>query len=113
MYHYLVELYTPNATWQALSNEQQMQYLNTVGEALGNLSSMGIEVLTLTETVSPIEQNTSHRYLGIWRFSDPKAREALLDGIRASGWYQYFDHLNAAGAEGNFPQHIQALVNGG
>lgn len=111
MYHYLVELYTPNATWQALPNEQRMEYLSKVGEALGNLSSLGVEVLTLTETISPIDQSTPHQYLGIWRFSDSKAREALLDGIRASGWYQYFDHINAAGAEGYFPQHLQALVN--
>jgi hypothetical protein len=111
MHHYLVELYTPNTTWQALPNEQRMEYLSKVGEALANLSSMGIEVLTLTETVSQIDQKTSHQFLGIWRFPDPQARAVLLDGIRASGWYQYFDHINAAGAEENFPQHIHALVN--
>ena len=113
MYHYLVELYTPNTTWQTLPNEQRLEYLSKVGEALGNLSSMGVEVLTLTETISPIDQSTAHQYLGIWRFSNSQAREALLDGIRDSGWYQYFDHVNAAGAEANFLQHIQALVNGG
>lgn len=55
MHHYLVELYTPNAVWQSLPIEERKQYLNNVGVAMGSLSSMGVEVLTLTETVHEID----------------------------------------------------------
>lgn len=111
MHHYLVELYTPNAVWQSLPIEERKQYLNNVGAAMGNLSDIGVEVLTLTETVHKIDQASEHQFLGIWRFPNQQARKALLEGIHASGWYKYFNHINAAGAEGNFPQHIAALAN--
>ena len=58
---------------------------------------------------SLLDQGSKHRFLGIWRFPDVQARDALLTGIKASGWYGYFDHVNAAGAEGDFARHLGAL----
>jgi len=109
--HYLVELYTPNANWKTLTIEQRQQFLSAIGTAMDSLSSAGVEVLTLTEIEPGIERNSEHRFLGIWRFPDIQARDALLAGIKASGWYDYFDHMNAAGADGNFTQHLGALEN--
>lgn len=111
MSHYLVELYTPNAAWKALPAEERRQFLSNVGTAMGGLSGMGVEVLTLSETQPEIDQGSEHRFLGIWRFASQQARDALLAGIHASGWYGYFDHINAAGAESSFTQHLHALEN--
>ena len=111
MSHYLVELYTPNADWKALTAEQRQEFLGAIGTAMSGLSSMGVEVLTLTETEPGIDRGSEHRFLGIWRFPDPQARDALLFGIKASGWYEYFDHVNAAGADGDFARHFGALAN--
>lgn len=110
MPHYLVELYTPNAAWNALSVEQRQHFLANIGNAMGGLASMGVEVLTLAETEPRIDRGSEHRFLGIWRFPDQHARDALLAGIRASGWYDYFDHVNAAGSAGSFEHHLAALV---
>ena len=110
MSHYLVELYTPNATWQALPAEQRQQFLDSIASAMGGLSSLGVEVLALAETEPGIDQGSGHRFLGIWRFPDPQARDALLAGIKGSGWYDYFDHVNAASSAGSFEHHLAALV---
>lgn len=111
MPHYLVELYTSNADWKALTSEQRQQFLDAIGTAMGDLSSMGVEVLTLTEIEPDIDRGSEHRFLGIWRFPNAQARDALLAGIKASGWYGYFDHVNAAGAEGDFARHLGVLAN--
>ena len=105
MNHYLVELYTPNAVWQTLPVQEA-----DVGAAMGGLSSMGVELLTLTEIDTAVDQSSHHRFIGIWRFPNQQARDALLTGIQASGWYDYFDHVNAAGTEGDFQQHLDALA---
>ena len=110
MSHYLIELYTPNAHWEALSVEQRQQFLHGVQNGMGTLSSMGVELLTLARTESGIDQSSEHRYLGIWRFPNPQARAALLAGIQASGWYGYFQLLNAACASGGFAEHLADLV---
>ena len=109
--HYLVELYTPNPAWQTLPAEQRQAFLAAIGQAMGSLSALGVEVLTLTELEPGIDQGSKHRFLGIWRLASPEARTALLDGIRASGWYRYFDHVNAAGTAQGFEQHLAALIN--
>lgn len=110
MSHYLVELYTPNAAWKALAADQRLQFLGAIGAAMEGLVSLGVEVLTLAETESGIDQGSEHQFLGVWRFPDAQAREALLAGIQASGWYGYFDHVNAAGHAGGFEQHLETLL---
>ena len=110
MSHYLVELYTPNAAWKALPVEQRQQFLGHIGSAMVGLSSLGVEVLALAEAEPGIDQGSEHRFLGIWRFPDPQVRDALLAGIKASGWYGYFDHVNAASGAGGFERHLAALA---
>lgn len=110
MPHYLVELYTPNAAWMALPVAQRQQFLGNIGNAMSGLASLGVEVLALAETEPGIDQGSEHRFLGIWRFPDEQARNALLTGIKASGWYDYFNHVNAAGSEGGFEHHLAALT---
>ncbi|MDR0215132.1 MAG: hypothetical protein LBJ15_14140 [Comamonas sp.] len=110
MSHYLVELYTPNAAWLALPAEPRQRFLGGIGLALGQLSSLGIEVLSLAETDPNLDQGSSHQFLGIWRFPDQNARDALLAGIKASGWYDYFDHVNAASGAGSVDTHLAALA---
>lgn len=111
MSQYLVELYSPNASWQALPVEQRKQFLNGIQAAMGSLSSLGVEILALSETEVDIDQTSGHRYLGIWRFPDVQARDVLLAGINASGWYVYFDHVNAASSAGSFTSHMAALAD--
>ncbi|MDD3018744.1 MAG: hypothetical protein PHE74_10330 [Comamonas sp.] len=112
MSHYLVELYTPNAAWRALPVENRQRFLDGIQAAMGELSSLGVEVLALGETDKRIDRASEHRFLGIWRFPDIQARNALLAGIKASGWYDYFDHVNAASDAGGFTTHLAALAAG-
>ncbi|MDD9650547.1 DUF6616 family protein [Klebsiella pasteurii] len=109
MPHYLVELYTPNAAWRGLSPEHRQQFISGIQAAMGGLAGSGIELLTLAETDTAVDHSTSHRFLGIWRFPDAQARNALLAGIAASGWYDYFDHINAAAATGGMEEHLRSL----
>lgn len=110
MSQYLVELYSPNARWQALSAAQRTQFLGGIQSAMGVLSALGVEVLALDDADPWIDRATGHRFVGIWRFPDQQARDALLAGIKASGWYDYFDHVNAACGVGGFASHVTALL---
>jgi hypothetical protein len=110
MSQYLVELYSPNARWQALSAAQRTQFLGGIQSAMGALSALGVEVLALDDADPRIDRATGHRFVGIWRFPDQQARDALLAGIKASGWYDYFDHVNAACGAGGFASHVAALL---
>ncbi|HCT7898548.1 DUF6616 family protein [Klebsiella sp. PL-2018] len=108
---YLVELYTPNAEWKSLTIGLRRQFLEDINNSMSSLSSMGVEILTLTEIQPGIDRSTEHRFLGIWRFPDAQTRDALLAGIKASGWYEYFEHVNVTGTDGDFAQHLRMLEN--
>ncbi|HZX78203.1 DUF6616 family protein [Lysobacter sp.] len=106
---YLVELYSPNATWNALPREGRIQFLNRVAAGFAKLPTGNVEVLALTETDRAIYRATPHRFLGIWRFDNPESRDALLSAIRATGWYEYFEHVNASGC--GFTNDLNDLAN--
>ncbi|THU00647.1 hypothetical protein E9531_10260 [Lampropedia puyangensis] len=109
MSHYLVELYTPNAAWRTLSTALRQQFIASIVQAMGQLSEMGVEIVALGQTAQEIDCPTTHEFVGIWRFSTPEARKALLAGIKASGWYTYFDHINASCDNDTFASHLHQL----
>lgn len=110
MSHYLVELYTPNAAWLALPHSARDAFLATIGGGMAALADAGIEVLALGEVDPATALASGHRFVGIWRFNDAAGRDALLAGIAARGWYDYFDHVNAATAGGGLAGHLDALA---
>lgn len=111
MSHYLVELYTPNSAWKALSFDERKNYLNNVGTAMAGLSEAGVKALTLTQIDSTIYKSSDHQFLAVWHFPNQEVCNALLAGIKESGWYNYFEHVNAVGAESDFNEHLISLSN--
>ena len=97
---------------QSITDTVYRTAMRPVQTAMGGLSSLGVEVLALGETDTGIDRASEYRFLGIWRFPDLQARDALLAGIKASGWYDYFDHVNAACNAGGFEHHLAALAAG-
>jgi hypothetical protein len=51
-----------------------------------------------------------YRFFAIWRFPDNAALDALLQGIAACGWHDYFDTVNAAGPGTDLPGHLVQLA---
>ncbi|AOY95544.1 hypothetical protein BKK79_27765 [Cupriavidus sp. USMAA2-4] len=109
-HHYLVELYTPKPAWRTLAPEQRERFLAGIAQGMQGLGALGIEILSLGRADAGVERAAGHRYLGIWRCADAAARDALLAGIEASGWYGYFEHVNAAGGGGGLASHLAELA---
>lgn len=109
MSHYLVELYSPNPAWLALPAAQRQQFLEGC-QRHGQPGCHGRAGAGPGRDRERPDQASPHRFLGIWRFPDTAARDALLAGIKASGWYGYFDHVNAASGTGGLESHLKALA---
>ncbi|MET3918602.1 hypothetical protein ABID97_005433 [Variovorax sp. OAS795] len=111
MTQYLVELYSPNARWTEQSSDQRKAFVDGIKNGMAGLATLGIEALALGEIDRTVDHSGKHRFLGIWRFPNLAARDALLAGILASGWYDYFDHINAASSGGNLEPHLTDLMS--
>ncbi len=113
MSHYLIELYTPKPSWLTLTDDAKQAYLDQVKQGMAALSAAGVQVLAL----APAQPNTQpqydsrHRYVGIWAFPNDELRQMLLQGIAASGWYDYFDHVNASVNDGDLNSHLADLFS--
>lgn len=113
MSHYLIELYTPKNSWLTLADNAKKAYLDQVKLGMASLSELGVHILALAPAQpNPHPQYDSpHRYVGIWAFPNPNVRQALLQGIAATGWYDYFEHVNASVDGGDLPSHLSDLLN--
>lgn len=110
MTHYLAELYSPKPAWTALPAPEKQQFFAAIGAGMTALSELGIEALAFGETDETKLHPATQQYFAIWRFADEAALDALLDGIAASGWHDYFETINAAGPATDLAHHMGRLA---
>lgn len=108
--HYLAELYTPRPAWLALDQAGRTAFFAAIGAGMASLAAYGIEMLAFGETDRSKPHAAAEPYFAIWRFPDEAALDALLAGIAASGWHDYFETRNAAGRATDFEAHLAALT---
>lgn len=110
MSHYLVEFYTPKPAWAALDAAGRADFFETIGAGMGALSELGVEPVTLSEIASDVIHAPAQQFLAVWRCPDRASVDALVDGIAASGWHDYFETVNAVGAAGDLEAHLGQLA---
>jgi hypothetical protein len=102
----LVELWTPKPSWLAASRAEREAFMNGVGQAMGQLTAMGVEVLSWNTN----DADTSHRadasYFAVWRFPSLDVAQGFEAAVQASGWYDYFEHTNVRGLDRTPPDVI-------
>lgn len=110
MAHYLAELYSPKPAWLALEQTRRQQFFQNIGAGMAALASLGVEALALGETDAATLHAPSQRFFAIWRGPDAAAIAALVSGIDASGWHDYFETINATGAGVDLQTHLAQLA---
>ncbi|WP_029076462.1 DUF6616 family protein [Kaistia adipata] len=108
--HYLAELYTPRPAWLALDQSGRAAFFNTIGAGMTPLAAHGIEMLAFGETDRSKPHAATEPFFAIWRFPDEAALDALLAGIAATGWHDYFETRNAAGSATDLESHLAAMA---
>ena len=109
MSHFLLELYTPKPAWNALEPDARAAFYGKIGAGLGPLGELGIEALALGECDPALLHAGVHAFFGIWRAPDEAALAALVEGIAASGWHDYFETVNAGGHGVELAEHLKQL----
>ena len=110
MTHYLAELYSPKPAWLALDRNGRRQFFEAIGSGMGALSALGVEAIALGEADPASLHAPSQKFFAIWRARDAAAMSALVSGIAASGWHDYFKTINATGAGTDLNGHLAQLA---
>jgi len=112
--YYFIELYTPKQAWLDMPMERRGAVMESIRSALSTFSNLGVETLFMGKCEQGVAHGTHHPYLAILKFDDANVRRELMAGIETCGWYDYFDHINAASCardSGLIPPHFARLVN--
>ncbi len=109
MSHYLIELYMPKAAWSALDPEARAAFFKKVASGFQPLSELGIEAIALGESDPALPHAADHAFFACWRVPDESALSALVNGIAAVGWHDYFETVNAGGRGVDLADHLRQL----
>lgn len=110
MAQYLAEIYSPKPAWLALDQTSRQQFFEAIGAGMGALSALGVEAIALGETDTATLHAPSQKFFAIWRAPDAAAMGALVSGIAASGWHDYFQTINATGPGVDLNGHLAQLA---
>jgi hypothetical protein len=110
MAHCLIELYSPKPAWLALDRPARERFFAAIETGMADLSTLGIEAIAFGETEADTLHAAAQRFFAVWRAPDARAMSALVAGIAASGWHDYFETINATGAAGDLATHVAQLA---
>lgn len=110
MPHYLIELYTPKSAWLALNDKERHQFFEAIAKGMSALSELGIEAIAMGKADGCKPYAVEQSFFAIWRLPNDEALNALLAGIAAAGWHDYFNTVNAAGLGVDLTAHLEQLA---
>ncbi|ACL60092.1 DUF6616 family protein [Methylobacterium nodulans] len=110
MHHMLIELYAPKPAWLRLDADARQAVFSRIGEGMGAILALGIEPLAFGEIAGDVANSAGQRFFAVWRAPDRSALDALVEGIAASGWHDYFETVNAAGEAVDLTAHLGQLA---
>lgn len=95
MYLYVL-LLNPRPEWLALPREERAAYFSRVNPPVEKLIKQnGLELLGYGLNEEETPHRADYRYFIVWRLPSQELVPLLEQTIQASGWYDYFDQINA------------------
>ncbi len=109
--YYLSEIYSPKPSWLALSQEERFTFFATIEAGMSALAESGVEILTMSVVDKKNVFSPPQQFFALWRFPTQESLNALLEGIEATGWHNYFETINIAGEGGDITSHLNDLAS--
>ena len=107
---YIVEIWNVKQAWLDLSLDERGAYMNQVGNAITDLVSQGVEVLTWSNNDPSTANRIDENYFAIWTFPNQNLADVFLETVEKAGWYNYFEQVNLMGAKASVEEVIGQLI---
>lgn len=109
--HLYVELWTPKQAWLDLDQEERQGFFDHVGGELEKLGKEGVEILGFGLNDQETPHRSDHNYFAVWKMPSKDHVEMLEESVEGSGWYDYFEQVNARGKWMAPPVALEHMVN--
>ncbi|WP_188238919.1 DUF6616 family protein [Stenotrophomonas maltophilia] len=110
MSYTLIELYTAPPAWTALPPDQRTAFFTRIGAGMQQFDPVRIAPVAMGRVAEGAAHGGSEQFYAVWRCASREDADALLEGIAATGWHQYFATTNAVGADDGMGQHLADLA---
>lgn len=110
MSYTLIELYTATPAWTALPPDQRTAFFTRIGAGMQQFDPVRIAPVAMGRVAEGAAHGGSEQFYAVWRCESRGDADALLEGIAATGWHQYFATTNAVGADDGMGQHLADLA---
>ena len=110
MSHTLIELYTATPAWTALPPDQRTALFARIGAGMQQFDPARITPLAMGRIATGVQHGSDEQFYAVWRCASRADADALVAGIAATGWHQYFTTTNALGADEGMVQHLADLA---
>lgn len=109
----VVESWRAKPEFLALEPAQREALFDEVKKAMGEMAAGGIETLGWGNVDGTDEPHGSgHDWFAVWTMPNAAAGQAFLAGVKASGWYDWFEQTNVVGelrpAQDIMAEHVTA-----
>jgi len=92
-----VELWRSRPAWRALSTEERAAYIDSILPTIAGLQEMGVELRFNALADSDTSNDAGYTYIGVLTMPDRDTARAFEAAVSDSGFYDYFDQINARG----------------
>ena len=110
MSHIFIELYTATPAWTALPPDQRTAFFARIGAGMQQFDPARITPVAMGRVAADAAHGGSEQFHAVWRCASREDADALVEGIAATGWHQYFATTNVVGADDGVGQHLADLA---
>ncbi len=93
-----IELWKLKPAWRDLGQDGRAAYVDGLLPAVQAMVEAGVEVVAWGFNEADVDQRADFDVFAVYRTPSKELARQLQSSIRASGWYDYFDQVNAGGA---------------
>ena len=90
----LLILWEPNERWFSLPQDEQVDYLRSLDDAINAARSSGVMTLGWSRVDRSLNKAPKQGYVGVFAMSSAQDIHVLDSNIQQSQWYDYFDSVN-------------------
>ncbi|WP_295516364.1 DUF6616 family protein [uncultured Stenotrophomonas sp.] len=110
MPHILIEHYTATHAWAALPPEQRNAFFARIGAGMQQFDATSIMPLAMGRVARDVPHGSTEQFYAVWQCASRADADALVAGISATGWHEYFTTTNTVGDVDEMPQHLHDLA---
>ncbi|MGO4152041.1 DUF6616 family protein [Cupriavidus sp. YAF13] len=116
MEHIFIELWKFKDNWKKAGVDVRAKYVESLQPSLQAILASGVEIIAWGYNDPSVDHRANYDAFGVYRMPNRALFEEFQKAVAGSGWYDFFEHVNAGGTPVAPPdmldQHIQLLMPG-